>query len=388
MNLSAKRGASSLVLGGALVLASCGHVGAQSPAGTAVSTPGFSNGKAVPSASSAKSAFADPAATPRCSVSQIKIGLSSVGEVAGSIGGELDFTDISAKFCHLRGWPLLVGYTAQSGLSRRAKPVGSLFGWPEVAKAPLVLLVPGKPVHAAFVVADPAYGANCQAPFTSLRITIPGAQESISVSAELPALHRELPSCNNFAVTSIYSYSPFPTGATSGSVPVQNPPVSVSIPNSLAVCTVAQLSLSLVGTGEEMGLARGILEFTNRASTPCRMQGWPAVRALRAGAAPMVASSSFQGVLGSSASGDPVVELPGGGGVALAQVATPDYEFANPNGACPAPYSELVVSPPGASGSLSVSTAAPGWIGGLPDCGTVTVSAVVPFASVPYVADS
>ena len=158
----------------------------------------------------------------------------------------------------------------------------------------------------------------------------------------------------------------------------------------LAACATTQLKVAITNTGALGGQAGGYLRFTNDGTTACRMHGWPVVVALTAaGHATTLrhAQSTTYGAWQAPAS-LPVLKLKPGDS-AYAVVAASDHP-AGSAGHCPAPYVRLRVSPPGGSGSVTISAWLPGAGSYLPSClaidGSPTgeVSAITPLSSLPH----
>ena len=161
-------------------------------------------------------------------------------------------------------------------------------------------------------------------------------------------------------------------------------------PASIEACVTSQLKVSLSHTGALAGQAGGYLEFTNDSRTPCRMTGWPFVIALTAaGTATHLrhAQSTMFGAWHYTAP-PPVVTLkPGDSAYAVVEA---DDQPAGNNARCPAPYVRLRVSPPGDSGSVTVSAWLPGADSYLPACTSVNgsptaeTSTITTLASLPH----
>ncbi len=133
-------------------------------------------------------------------------------------------------------------------------------------------------------------------------------------------------------------------------------------------CDAAQLKISLTHTGALAGQAGGYLEFTNDGSTPCRMSGWPAVTGLTAAGQARSLRHMQSSMFGAwtYSSPPPTVNLQPGDS-AYAIVAADDKP-AGSSTSCPAPYTSLRVSPPGGSGSVTISARLPGANSYLPAC--------------------
>jgi len=133
-------------------------------------------------------------------------------------------------------------------------------------------------------------------------------------------------------------------------------------------CGTAQLKISLTHTGALAGQAGGYLTFTNDSSTSCTMSGWPAVTALTAAGRAVSLRHLRSSMFGAwqYSSPPPTVTLrPGDSGYAIVAA---DDKPASSNTSCPAPYVRLRVSPPGGSGSVTISAYLPGATSYLPSC--------------------
>jgi len=133
-------------------------------------------------------------------------------------------------------------------------------------------------------------------------------------------------------------------------------------------CGTAQLKISLTDTGALAGQAGGYLTFTNDSSTSCTMSGWPAVTALTAAGRAVSLRHLRSSMFGAwqYSSPPPTVTLqPGDSGYAIVAA---DDKPADSSTSCPAPYVRLRVSPPGGSGSVTISAYLPGATSYLPSC--------------------
>jgi Domain of unknown function (DUF4232) len=159
---------------------------------------------------------------------------------------------------------------------------------------------------------------------------------------------------------------------------------------SAAACVTSDLKISLAATGALAGQAGGYLKFTNDSGAPCRMSGWPTVIGLTA-----AGQATHLGHLQSSMYGawhytapPPVITLQPGNS-AYAIVAA-DNKPAGSSSRCPAPYTRLKVSPPGDSGSVTISAWLPGAVSYLPACTSVDgsptagTSTVTTLSSLPH----
>jgi hypothetical protein len=183
--------------------------------------------------------------------------------------------------------------------------------------------------------------------------------------------------------------SPDAASSAGSSTPAATSPGSPS-PASVDACVTSQLKISIVDTGALAGQAGGYLRFTNDSRTPCRMSDWPAVTGLTAtGKATRLRNlqSTMFGAWHYTAPA-PVVTLQPGDS-AYAVVAADDHP-AGGNAQCPAPYVLLRVSPPGDSGSVTISARLPGARSYLPSCTsangspTAGTSAITTLSSLPH----
>jgi Protein of unknown function (DUF4232) len=137
---------------------------------------------------------------------------------------------------------------------------------------------------------------------------------------------------------------------------------------SIGACATSQLKISIVDTGALAGQAGGYLKFTNGSHAPCRMSDWPAVTGVTAaGKATRLRNlqSTMFGAWRYTAPPPVITVQPGAS--AYAVVAADDHP-AGSSTRCPAPYVRLRVSPPGGSGSVTISAWLPGARSYLPSC--------------------
>lgn len=147
---------------------------------------------------------------------------------------------------------------------------------------------------------------------------------------------------------------------------------------AVRTCTTSQLKIGLVGSFAGLGESGGYIGFTNRASTRCRLTGWPTLVVLtRAGA-----STATQHVRSTQfgpnplMKGVPVVTLRHGERAEAVFVAGDNPGPGKTT--CPPSYRYLRVTPPGNSHSVLLSAWLPYLDGYLPACTRVWVSMVVP----------
>ena len=143
---------------------------------------------------------------------------------------------------------------------------------------------------------------------------------------------------------------------------------SPSSASAVGECGTSQLRISLIDTGALAGQAGGYLKFTNDTGTACRMSGWPSVTGLTATgqATPLRRmQTSMFGAWHYTAPPAVLILKPGDAGYAIVAA---DDKPAGDNTRCPAPYERLRVSPPGDSGSVTISAWLPGAATYLPAC--------------------
>ena len=142
----------------------------------------------------------------------------------------------------------------------------------------------------------------------------------------------------------------------------QNSPGTPGTPSSASssACATSQLKISISNTGALARQAGGYLKFTNDSGTLCRISGWPVVIGVTAtGNATRLRRLQLT-MFGAwhYTAPPPVVNLrPGDSAYA---VVAADDQPAGANTRCPAPYVRLRVSPPGDSGSVTISA----WLAG------------------------
>ena len=168
------------------------------------------------------------------------------------------------------------------------------------------------------------------------------------------------------ASASASASSPSAAAPSSGTPSAASPSAGSSAASGS--CGATQLKISLTHTGALAGQAGGYLEFTNDGSTPCRLSGWPAVTGLTAAGQATTLRHMQSSMFGAwhYSSPAPTVNLQPGDS-AYAIVAADDKP-AGSSTSCPAPYTHLRVSPPGGSGSVTISARLPGANSYLPAC--------------------
>ena len=178
-----------------------------------------------------------------------------------------------------------------------------------------------------------------------------------------------------------------PTGTpTSPTSPASAP----NLPSAVGACVTPELGISLTYTTALAGQAGGYLKFTNDSRTPCRMSGWPAVTGLTAtghGTRLRHLQSSMFGAWHYSSPPPAVTLQPGHSAYAIVAA---DDKPAGDNTRCPSPYVRLRVSPPGDSGSVTISGWLPGAVSYLPACTsadgapTAGTSTITTLSSLPH----
>ena len=187
-----------------------------------------------------------------------------------------------------------------------------------------------------------------------------------------------------------------PPGAASSATSSAASPASTAISSSApstadpGTCVTSELKISLTDSSALAGQAGGYLKFTNDSGTPCRMSGWPTVIGLTAtGHATRLRrlQSSMFGAWHYTAPPPAVTLRPGASAYAIVAA---DDKPAGDNTRCPAPYVRLRVSPPGDSGSVTISAWLPGAVSYLPAClsadgsPTAGTSTITTLASLPH----
>jgi uncharacterized protein DUF4232 len=181
-----------------------------------------------------------------------------------------------------------------------------------------------------------------------------------------------------------------PGAASSAATSSAGTTMSPSSPSAVGACVTAQLKISLTNTGALAGQAGGYLKFTNDSGIPCRMSGWPAVIGLTAagqGTRLRRMQSSMFGAWHYTAPSPVITLQPGDSAYAIVAA---DDKPAGGNSRCPAPYVRLRVSPPGDSGSETLSAWLPGAVSYLPTCRsadgspTAGTSTITEFSTLPH----
>jgi Protein of unknown function (DUF4232) len=147
------------------------------------------------------------------------------------------------------------------------------------------------------------------------------------------------------------------------------------------------LHIWVTRTGAAAGTVGGYLAFTNRGRSACSLRGWPTLTALRPGASTTAVHvhatmfGPYVGGTGPFVRGVPSVRLRHGQS-AVAAFTTSDIGL-GPTGACPPPYRQLRVTPPGNTASVLVSAWIAYYAQNLPSCSRIEVSMVVPASDMP-----
>jgi hypothetical protein len=164
--------------------------------------------------------------------------------------------------------------------------------------------------------------------------------------------------------------SPATTSASAGTTSASASSSSASAGSSSAggSCEATQLTISLTHTGALAGQAGGYLEFTNDGSTPCRMSGWPAVTGLTAAGQATSLRHMQSSMFGAWTYSSPPLTVNLQPGDSAYAIVAADDKPAGSSTSCPAPYTRLRVSPPGGSGSVTISARLPGANSYLPAC--------------------
>lgn len=184
---------------GALVLLALSALAARAGSKTRTSGAPSSSGASTADTSSPKGVTVRP-----CATAQLHLAITHTSAAAGTVGGYLSFTNVGDSPCRLTGWPEVVG-VRDGATGAPALRVRSALSGPSLAGQPVVTLAPGE--HADAVVAGtdiPGAGpSTCPAPYTSLRVTPPGATASVTVSAWITYANAYLPACTRLVVTMV-----------------------------------------------------------------------------------------------------------------------------------------------------------------------------------------
>lgn len=127
------------------------------------------------------------AAVPACTAGEIGawVAIDQGNGAAGSIYFPLQFTNLSAHSCSMRGFP------GVSAISRNGNQLGSPAGWDHVIQARTVILAPGATAHTILRWSDAAVTTEpgCDPVFSTLelRIYLPGQYSSTDAVFDLEA---------------------------------------------------------------------------------------------------------------------------------------------------------------------------------------------------------
>lgn len=145
------------------------------------------------------------------------------------------------------------------------------------------------------------------------------------------------------------------------------------------ICTTSELKIGVVRSYAGLSHAGAYISFTNRASTPCHLTGWPTLIALTSAGKRTSARHVRSIMFGSQANikGVPVVTLRHNS-VAYAPFGGTDNPYNAENRKCPSTIRRLRITPPGNSSSVLRSA----WIrylnSYLPACQTLEVTMILP----------
>jgi hypothetical protein len=156
-----------------------------------------------------------------------------------------------------------------------------------------------------------------------------------------------------------------------------------------ASCRTPDLSISVIRSGAAAGTVGGYLAFTNRGSSACTIHGWPTLTAFRQGASStaqhvertMFGPYVFVHGVPKYVNGIPRVTLRHA--ETAVAVFTAGDNGRGPNGACPASYRHLRITPPQNPASAVIPARIPSLGHNLPDCTPIAISMVVPASDLP-----
>ena len=155
-------------------------------------------------------------------------------------------------------------------------------------------------------------------------------------------------------------------------------------------CAAGQLKVSLTHTTAQAGQAGGYLAFTNDGSTTCHLSGWPTVTGLTASGQATTLRHLQTSMFGAWTYSDPPPTVTLKPGDSAYAIVAADDKPAGSSTSCPAPYTQLRVSPPGGSDAVTISARLPGANSYLPACTaadgspTAGTSTVTTLASLPH----
>ena len=163
-------------------------------------SPGAAASAGTPVGTATSPGSPSPASISACVASQLKIGITNTGALAGQAGGYLKFTNESRTPCHLTGWPAVIGLSAAGTATPLRHAQSTMFGaWHYAAPPPVVTLQPGNSAYAVVAADDQPARANtrCPAPYVRLQVSPPGDSQSVTISAWLPGAGSFLPACTS-----------------------------------------------------------------------------------------------------------------------------------------------------------------------------------------------
>ena len=169
----------------------------------------------------------------------------------------------------------------------------------------------------------------------------------------------------------------------SASAPSTSPSASGSPPttttSAVAVCSISQLRITVARSGAAGPAVGGYIGFRNTGAVPCRLSGWPRLVAVTAGGSAVTANHVITTVFGPNIQSAPQVTL--APGTSTEAVFTGGESGGSCGSGTLPTYRTLRVTPPGDTQSTTLSA----WLGSvgtyLPACVAISVSPVVPSAS-------
>lgn len=204
------RGVASILALVILGVTGCGQTSAKSASAAATRSTGAS---AKPTSSTSATPPPSPSvspasgtATPVCRTSDLKIAIVRGGVAAGTIGGYLSFTNKGNAPCHLIGWPNVLAIPA-TGKTRTAMRVHTTMFGPYNPAVLSVTIKPRERAEAVFTGHDVPVGPSkhCPPSYRQLKVTPPGNQQSVTISALLPAptLGIYMPACSAIIISQV-----------------------------------------------------------------------------------------------------------------------------------------------------------------------------------------
>ncbi|HBW18181.1 MAG TPA: hypothetical protein DEH11_03795 [Actinobacteria bacterium] len=165
------------------------------------------------------------------------------------------------------------------------------------------------------------------------------------------------------------------------SAPATASPTATASPATAdALCQNAQLKITMIRGGVAAGNVSGLIGFTNKGISPCKLTAWPTLVAVSAAGTTTTAVRTLTTTFGPYITAPPTVTVPPG---AQAEAVLAGSDVPVTGAACPPSYRRLRVTPPGGTHAAVISAWLPGLYAYLPACSMIRVSPVVPSSALP-----